>query len=158
MPQDAMTRLVLFALLVAAATSVGVARAGEDIRRCAFEVKARCASGDARVVLIDGAVQSIGVSVDWCALAGGLAYSCTINSSRGDRDSKWSQEGDETIISNLAPFSAGQPDFVKVTVGRHVSIDLEHAESLGRCGAGAELPWAIVIPAQRGPCRIWLER
>ena len=151
-----MTRLVLFALLVAAATSVGVARAGEDIRRCSFEVKARCASGDARVVLIDGAVQSIEVNVDWCALAGGPVYSCTINSSRGDRDSKWSQEGDETIIANLAPFNASQPDLAKVTVGRKVSIDLQQAQSLGRCGAGAELPRAIVISAQTRVCRVWL--
>ena len=29
-----------------------------------------------------------------------------------------------------------------------VSIDMEGAQSLGRCGAGAELPKAIVIPAK----------
>ena len=152
-----MTRLVLLALLMTATTSTGVARAGgQDIRKCAFAVKARCASGDARVALVDGAVQSVEVNVDWCALGGGPVYSCTINSSRGDRDSKWSQEGDATIIANAAPFNASQPDLVKVTVGQQVSIDLEQAQSLRRCGAGAELPRAIVIPAQKGACRVWL--
>ena len=101
-------------------------------------------------------MQSVEVNVDWCALGGGPVYSCTINSSRGDRDSKWSQEGDATIIANAAPFNASQPDLVKVTVGQQVSIDLEQAQSLGRCGAGAELPRAIVIPAQKGACRVWL--
>jgi hypothetical protein len=45
---------------------------------------------------------------------------------------------------------------VKVTVGKHVSIDFDEAQSLGRCGAGAELPRAIVIPAEGGACRVWL--
>lgn len=152
-----MSRLILLALFVIAAASTDVARAGgRDIRKCAFAVKARCASGDVRVALVDGAVQSVEVNVDWCALGGGPAYSCTINSSRSDRDSKWSQEGDETIIANLAPFNASQPDLVKVTVGKNVSIDLGQAQSLGRCGAGAELPQAIVIPDQNAACRVWL--
>jgi hypothetical protein len=32
----------------------------------------------------------------------------------------------------------------------------EQAQSLGRCGAGAELPRAIVIPARKGACRAWV--
>jgi hypothetical protein len=35
-----------------------------------------------------------------------------------------------------------------MTVGKLVSIDMEEAQSLGRCGVGAELPKAIVIPAK----------
>ena len=151
-----MTRSGLLALLVAATASAGVARAGgQDIRECDFEVKARCASGDARVTLVDGLLQRLEVNVDFCAVGGGLLYSCTINASRGDRDSQWSQDGAETIIANTAPFNATRPDLVKVTVGKHVSIDLKQAQSLGRCGAGAELPRAIVIPAQKGACRVW---
>jgi hypothetical protein len=90
------------------------------------------------------------------ALRGNLNYSCTIDSSRGDADSRWSQDGAATIIANAAPFDASHPDLVKVTVGRYVSIDLEQAQSIGRCGVGAELPRAIVIPAQKGACRVWL--
>jgi len=46
---------------------------------------------------------------------------------------------------------------VKVTVGLHVSIDLDEAQSLGRCGSGAELPRAIVILEKKGACRVWLQ-
>ncbi|MBV9287936.1 MAG: hypothetical protein JO288_08950 [Hyphomicrobiales bacterium] len=151
-----MKRFVLLALLMAAPLTGGVSRAaGPEIRKCDFEVKARCASGEARVTLLDGLVQRLEVDVDWCAKGGGPGYSCTIDSSRGDADSRWSQEGGATIIANAAPFNGSQPDLVRVTVGRYVSIDLEQAQSLGRCGAGAELPRAIVIPALRGPCRMW---
>lgn len=45
---------------------------------------------------------------------------------------------------------------MKVTVGKNVSIDFAQAQSLGRCGAGAELPRAIVIPEKKGACRVWL--
>jgi hypothetical protein len=38
---------------------------------------------------------------------------------------------------------------VKVTVGRYVFIDLDEAQTPSYCRAAAELPRAIVIPAQR---------
>jgi hypothetical protein len=61
------------------------------------------------------------------------------------------------MIANASPFNPEEPDRVRVTVGRHLSIDLDEAQSLGRCGVGAELPrGAIVIPAQRKACRVWL--
>jgi hypothetical protein len=60
------------------------------------------------------------------------------------------------LIANASPFSAAQPDRMKVTVGKYVSIDLSQAQSAGRCGAGAELPRAIVIPEKKGACRVWL--
>ena len=153
-----MTRSGLLALLAAGFLAGGVARAaGPEIRKCDFELKARCAAGDARVTLVDGAMQRLEVSVDWCALNGGPLYSCTIDSSRGDTHSRWSQDGGATIIANAAPFNAGQPDLVRVIVGRYVSIDLQQAQSLGRCGAGAQLPRAIVIPAQKGACQVWFD-
>jgi hypothetical protein len=34
---------------------------------------------------------------------------------------------------------------------------MAETQSLGRCGAGAELPRAIVIPATKGACRVWLD-
>ena len=108
------------------------------------------------MTLVDGKPQRFEVNIDWCGLNGGLNYSCTIDSSRGDKDSHWSEEGGATIIANARPFNAAKPDLVKVTVGSRVSIDLEQAQSLGRCGAGAELPRAIVIPSQKGACRVWM--
>ena len=62
----------------------------------------------------------------------------------------WSEEGGATLIANASPYNPAEPDRVKVTLGRHVSIDLEQAQSLGRCGVGAALPRAIVILARRG--------
>jgi len=149
--------LIWLAVLLAVLAATSVAHAGcQESRACEFEVKARCESGDARVTLADGIVKRVEVNLFWCGLPGRPGYSCTIDSSRGDGDSKWSEEGDATIIAKTSPFNPDQPDRVKVTAGRHVSIDLEAAQSLGRCGAGAELPRAIVIPAQGRACRVWL--
>jgi hypothetical protein len=130
---------------------------GPEIRACDFELKARCASGDARVTLADGAVVRVEVDVVWCGLPrSGPGYTCTIDSSRTDRDSIWSEDAGATLIANGSPWNAGQPDRLKVTVGRDVSIDFSEAQSAGRCGAGAELPRVIVIPAQGRACRVRL--
>lgn len=148
--------MFLAVLLVAAALSGVTAASADEIRACDFKVKARCVSGDARVTLADGAIKRLEVDVIWCGERGRPRYSCTIDSSRNDQGSKWSDEGGATLIANASPFNASQPDRVKVTVGRNVSIDLAQAQSLGRCGAGAELPRAIVIPEKKGACRVWL--
>jgi hypothetical protein len=128
----------------------------QEVRTCSFEIKARCASGDISVTLAGGRVTRLEVNVFWCGLKGRPGYRCEINSSRNDKQSTWSDEGGATLITNTEPFNPDQPDRVKVTVGQHVSIDFEEAQSLGRCGAGAELPRAIVIPAQKAACRVWL--
>jgi hypothetical protein len=141
--------------VAAAASGVAGAKA-DEIRACDFAVKARCASGDARVTLAGGAVQRVEVNVLWCGEKGRPGYSCTIDASRKDPDAKWSDEGGATLVANASPWDASQPDRMKVTVGRNVSIDLEQAQSAGRCGAGAELPRAIVIPEKKGACRVWL--
>jgi hypothetical protein len=127
---------------------------GQPIRTCEFEVKARCASGDARVTLADGVVIRVEVNVYWCALHGRPPFACTIDSSRTDQASVWSEEAGATLVANTSPWSPQQPDRVKVTLGRDVSIDLSEAQSLGRCGAEAELPRAIVIPAHKSVCRV----
>ncbi|HWG05277.1 MAG TPA: hypothetical protein VG271_09725 [Beijerinckiaceae bacterium] len=143
--------------LTSAMMSIGSADAQSVVSRsCNFSIKARCVSGDAHLTLADGTVTSIEINVDWCGLRGQPAYSCSISSSRGDKDSLWSDEQGATLISNASPFSAQQPDRVKVTVGRFVSIDMQETQSLGRCGAGAELPEAIVMPERGNACRIWL--
>lgn len=148
----------LVCLVVLAITTLSRgACAGEEIRACEFEVKARCVTGDARVTLADGVVKRVEVGVLWCGLRGRPGYTCTIDSSRGDEDTKWSEEAGATLIANASPANPGQPDRVKVTVGSHVSIDLDEAQSLGRCGSGAELPRAIVIPEKKGACRVWLQ-
>jgi len=142
----------LAVFLLAAAT----AYADQQVRKCAFEVKARCLSGEARVTVTDGKVTSVALEADWCGRRGAPGYSCTIDSSRSDKEATWSDDKDATIVANNSPFNPNEPDRVKVTVGQHVSIDLDEAQSAGRCGAGAELPRAIVIPAQKGACRVWL--
>jgi hypothetical protein len=144
-------------LLLMLTASTGFAHGGgTETRACQFEVKARCASGETSVTLADGVVQSIAVNVFWCGLPGRPGYGCTIDSSRDDKESQWSEADGATLIANPSPFDPTRADRVKVTVGRYVSIDLDEAQSLGRCGAGAELPRAIVIPAQGRACRVWL--
>jgi len=154
-----MKRFICLAAVLVVTTADRAAYAdGEEIRSCEFEVKARCVSGDARVTLADGVVKRVEVGVFWCGLPGRPGYTCTIDASRTDPDSKWWEEDGATLITNASPANPNQSDRVKVTVGQHVSIDLDEAQSLGRCGAGAELPRAIVIPAQKEACRVWLRK
>lgn len=97
----------------------GFARAGgQETRACEFEVRVRCASGDARVTLADGAVIRVEVNVYWCALHGHPPFACTIDSSRTDQDSLWSEGAGPTLIANKSPWNPDQPDRVKVTVAR----------------------------------------
>lgn len=146
----------LSAIAIAAA-SVGAAQAGgPDIRSCEFTAKAGCVSGSVRVTLAGGTVQRLETNVIWCSLPGHLDFTCTVDSSRGDEDSQWSDEAGATLIANRSPFNPVAPDRVKVTVGRDVSIDFNEAQSLGRCGAGAELPRAVVVPAHDKTCRVWM--
>ena len=156
MTSGAMKHLMYLAVVLAAAPGGLTAAHADEIRACNFAVKARCVSGDARVTLAGGAVKRLEVNVDWCGEKGRPGYSCTIDTSRNDRAATWSEEGGATLVANASPFNAAQPDRVKVTVGKYVSIDLSQAQSVGRCGAGAELPRAIVIPEKKGACRVWL--
>ncbi len=132
--------------------------AGEQVRSCEYEVKARCTSGAATVTLRNGLLSKLEVTVFYCGLRGHPGYSCTIDSSRDEKDDTWSDEDGATVIANGAPFNPDAPDRVKVTVGKSVSIDFAEAQSLGRCGAGAELPQAIVIPPTKGACRVFLNK
>jgi hypothetical protein len=150
--------MAVFLVFLVLTTMSRLAHAEEqDIRTCDFEIKARCASGDARVTFSHGAATRVEVDVYWCALHGRAAppFACTIDSSRTDKDAVWTEDAGTTLIANGSPFNPNEPDRVKVTVGREVSIDLKETQSLGRCGAGAELPLTIVIPA-RGACRVRL--
>ena len=149
-------RICLAILLVLAAMGRFAHADEQEIRTCDFQVKARCASGDVRVTLAHGAVQRVEIDVYWCGLPHRPGYTCTVDSSRGDEDSQWSEGAGATVIANGSPFNPNEPDRIKVTVRPAVSIDLGEAQSLGRCGSGADLPQTIVIPAQKGACRVRL--
>jgi hypothetical protein len=156
-----MKRFALVAVFPALATMTLFARAdGHEVRRCDFELKRGCIAGYASVTLVNGTLQKIEGVVIWCGRGGhrkSLDYSCTIDSSRDDKASTWSDDAGATVIANASPWNPDQPDRMKVTIGRDVSIDFDEAQSLGRCGVGAELPRAIVIPAQSAACRVWLK-
>ena len=151
-------RIALASVLVLTAWTATAPAGGPDIRACDFTAKRGCVSGDARVTLVDGEVKRVEVDVYWCALPGRPGYTCLIDSSRGDGDATWSDEGGATLIDNTSPlkWNPNAPDRVKVTVGPEVSIELAEAQSLGRCGAGAALPLAIIIPANTAACRVRL--
>jgi hypothetical protein len=152
-----MMRSTFAVTLLLLMTSAPLAHAGEEVRSCEYKVKARGTSGLATVTLTDGVVSKVDVSVFYAGLRGRPGYTCTVNSSRAEKDDSWSDEAGATVITNGTPFNPTVPDRVRVTVGKYVSIDLAEAQSLGRCGAGAELPKAIVIPASKGACRVFLD-
>lgn len=144
-------------LLIAAALVSGMAARADEIRACDFKLKSGCIGGDAKVTLADGKVQHLEFDIVWCGLhKGAPGYTCMIDAARTDGESKWSEDGGATVIA--APSDGpSQPDRIKVTAGRFVSIDFSQAQSGGRCGAGAELPRAVVVPEKKGrPCRVFL--
>jgi hypothetical protein len=152
-----MKHLICAAALLAVTTSAGIAHAGpQQTRTCEFKVKMPRVWGKASVTFADGKVMKVAVDVLYSGERGRPGYTCTIDASRSEQDSKWSEDGGATLIENASPFNPNEPDRVKVTAGKHVSIDLNETQSLGRCGAGAELPRAIVIPARGKACRVWL--
>jgi hypothetical protein len=153
-----MRRSLPFAALPALMLGASIAYAGDDVRSCEYKIKARCSSGEASVTLTDGALSKLEVTVFYCGPHGRPGYTCMIDSSRAEKDDAWSNEGGATVIANGTPFNPDAPDRVKVTVGKSISIDFSEAQSAGRCGAGAELPKAIVIPATKGACRVFLNK
>jgi hypothetical protein len=144
-------------LLIATALLGGIAARAEEIRACDFKLKAGCVGGEAKVTLADGKVQHLEFDIVWCGLhKGAPGYTCMIDAGRGDGESKWSEDGGATVITGPSD-GPSLPDRIKVTAGRFVSIDFSHAQSGGRCGAGAELPRALVIPEKTGrSCRVFL--
>src|SRR5215472_10776587 len=80
------------------------ARAEEqEIRRCDFELKHGCITGYATVTLAHGTVVRLEALVIWCGPGGhrkSLDYSCTIDSSRDDKESTWSDDAGATVIAN----------------------------------------------------------
>jgi hypothetical protein len=134
--------------------------AGPDIRSCDFDLKGGCRSGEARVTLADGKVTGLDVVVIWCGRGGhrkSLDFTCTVNSTRDDGESAWSEDAAATVITDKSSFTdPSKPDRIKVTVGRDLTIDFTQTQSFWRCGAGAELPLSIVVPAQGRACRVRL--
>jgi hypothetical protein len=153
-----MKHLICLTAFLVVATSSGIARAEQqETRACEFKVKMPRVWGQATVTLSDGKLAKLEVTILYSSgELGRPGYTCTIDASPNDEESKWSEDGGATVIANASPFNANEPDRVKVTIGKFVSIDMEEAQSLGRCGVGAELPKAIVIPAKGKVCRVWL--
>jgi len=150
-----MKHLAVLPVLLTLATAAHAG--GQETRDCDFKLKNGCFGGGARVTLANGAVTRVEVDIVCCnRQRGAPGYTCTIDSSRDDGESTWSEDAGATLIANASPFNPDRPDRVKVTVGRDVTIDLNEAQSAGRCGAGAELPQTIVIPAQGKTCRVRL--
>ena len=154
-----MQPLVFPALFLATVLASGLAAArADEIRACDFKLKSGCIAGDASVTIADGKVQHLEFNVVWCGIhKDAPGYSCMIDASRtDDPESKWADDKSSTTITSSSDTPA-QPDSITLTVGRFVSIDFSRAQSVGRCGAGADLPRALVIPEKKGrPCRVWL--
>jgi len=154
-----MKHLNCLAALLVMTAATGIAHAEQqETRSCAFKVNKPRVSGEASVTLTDGKVTKVAVDVFYSSGERGRpGYTCTIDSSRSDdQESKWSEDAGATVITNASPFNTNEPDRIKVTIGKNVSIDMAETQSLGRCGVGAALPKAIVIQPKNKTCRVWL--
>src|SRR5690242_11630304 len=105
--------ICLAALLVA---SIGIARAEpQEIRGCEFKAKMPRVWGEASVTLTDGKLAKLSMSILYSSGERGRpGYTCTIDASRtGDLESKWSEDGGATVITNATPFNENEPDRIK---------------------------------------------
>lgn len=148
-----MQRRILCALLAASAFTGGAAAAADVSKSCKYEAS-DCVSGSATARFVDGRLSAIDLDVFYCGLPGNAGYSCSIQTKRGDDDFEWTGSGQRVTLRNLTPFDSSRPDEILITVGKNVSIDLSNAQSAGACGAGAELPAAIVILEGSERCRV----
>ena len=150
--------VLLAAFLALTAMARFADAAGPELRTCDFDLKGGCRSGQARVTLVNGKVTGLDVGVIWCGRGGHRKspdFTCTINLDRSDGSSTWSEDTGATVITDQSPYAdPTKPDRIKVTVGRDVTIDLNETQSLWRCGAGAELPLTIIMPAQGRTCQV----
>lgn len=128
----------------------------ESVHKCEFSVRSHCTSGGAQATLKGGELTRLSVDVYMCGLPGKLGYSCSIDFSRNDENSSWTESDGVVTIENKFSQDLATPERIKVTLGRHISIDLDETRSASHCGAGAQLPSAIVIPDVKRACRVWL--
>src|SRR5688572_4327 len=111
-----MKHLICAAALLAVTTSAVIAHAGpQQTRTCEFKVKMPRVWGKASVTFADGKVMKVAVDVLYSGERGRPGYTCTIDASRSEQDSKWSEDGGATLIENASPFNPNEPDRVKVT-------------------------------------------
>jgi hypothetical protein len=125
---------------------------------CEFDVPKQCTSGSARVTFKGDTLDELAVESFTCGLPGKPGYACDVSFKRGDKESTWSDANGATIIDKKSPFDSTRPDRIKVTVGKFISIDLAEVQVSGACGAGAELPSALVITKGKHTCRVWTDR
>jgi hypothetical protein len=95
--------LSLFLVVFLALTSMTrfAHAAGQELRTCDFDLKGGCPFGYARVTLAQGAVTRVEVGVIWCnRQRGAPGYTCTIDSSRDDKESTWSDDAGAVVITD----------------------------------------------------------
>ena len=148
--------VVLTSILFLGSAAFACRAESESLHKCEFSVKSRCASGRAEATFTGSELTRLYVDVFMCGLPGKPGYSCSVKYSRNDENSTWTESGGVVTIENGSPWNPSTPERIKVTVGKHVSIDLDELPSAGYCGAGAELPSAIVILENKSTCRVWL--
>src|SRR5262245_39383154 len=115
-----MKHLTCLAVLLAMAASAGAAHAErQETRKCEFKLKMPRVWGQASVALAERKVMKVAVDVLYkSGERGSPGYTCTIDMSRGDEESKWSEEDGATVVANASPFNPSEPDRFKITVGK----------------------------------------
>jgi len=124
---------------------------------CKYEIKRNCTLGSVELELKDGRIQRIDFGNFYCPAHGEIGFTCSIDVSRGDKNTKWTDKGGSSTIE----FSGADnsPDGNSLTISRvrnGVVIDMRNTSSYGRCGAGAELPERIFVPARSKKCEVKL--
>jgi len=143
-------------LFLASLGAVAAPVLGEASRTysCSYKLFNRCGNGSATVKLLDGALQQVSFELQFCATPARPANGCSLDSARGGPD-KWSPAGQAVRIEFTHPKYPQMDDALAVTVQEHaVVLDFGEAQSLPRCGPGAELPEKITIDPADKYCKV----
>jgi hypothetical protein len=114
---------------------------------CEYEVRNGSTSGSASIELRGGLIHKVSFNNFFVGLPGRLGYSCVLEVSRDDKETKWKDNGDEVEVEfpDAQQYAGGNSMTLSITADGFL-IDMSNTRSSGNCGAGAELPEKIVFP------------
>jgi hypothetical protein len=148
---------LMIALLILSATAVAGSPAGATVYSCEYEVGRRGTSGEASVELRDGVIQKVSFDNFFEGLSGTPGFTCQFETGRGDKEAMWKDAGKAVEIRFPESPNFQGDDLLTISPATGgFTMDLSKVRSLGKCGAGAELPEKLTIYKSSKKCRVKL--
>ena len=147
----------VFGLFLVACGSVLAVGQSEGVKEYACRYEARSGSGEATLEIKDGVVRSVHFTGFSPGLPGNIGYTCTVDATRGDKETKWKETGRTLRIDFVDGTNNDEEDYLTIApTADGYLLDMSATRSGSKCGAGAELPKQIRILKAAKRCRVKL--